>query len=503
MTSSPRQRAALLAIASAFLFVCGCASYHTTIENPYPEKTGLTNRFVRLRKVVYPETWYKDETQRDHADAIAGKIRANFPVDPLQDEFVLMDIEIYPENLSLESPDISTTVATQGIWPTEITKVIGESLALKFYDKEGVFLFEKRSRRMRITDEEIHSTTIFGWTPSVFSEHWYGESTYLNRRYTFLRDAVWSLADTKDVRENCEYYATKPTAAPDPRTFADSSLETLGPVGQRWAVIVGVSQYQHAGVLSLSNLRFAHRDAQSLHSQLTQSGAGLWPKENVVLLTDAAATKAAVSEAIFGFLKKAQKNDLVLVFFSGHGALDPARPKNSYFLCHDTNPEKLETTGFPVWEIANAFERGVIEARRAVILADACHSGGVTPAGAKDLLLVPGGVARGIEGLARERIRAVSSSAAGELSQENENWGGGHGAFAHAICLGLAGAADSGADKNSSGNGDGQIELNELIHYVRRTVGDLTRNAQHVQDAGGLNVLMASVPPKPQPANAK
>jgi len=353
---------------------------------------------------------------------------------------------------------------------------------------------------MRITDQEIHSTTIFGWTPSVFSKDWYSEASYLNRRYTFLRDAIWSLLDTKDVREACQQYATRLEAPMDPRTLTETDVEPLGPVAQRWAVIVGVSQYQHAGVLGLAGLRFAHRDAQSLYDQLTAGSPAMWPKENVVLLTNAAATKAAVSEAIFGFLKKAQKNDLVLVFFSGHGALDPARPKNSYFLCYDTHPEKLETTGFPVWQIASAFERGVIEARRAVILADACHSGGITPPGAKDIRLVPASVAQGIEELARERIRAVSSSAAGEISQESENWGGGHGAFAHAICLGLAGAADSRADKNSAGNDDGQIDLNELIHYVRRVVGDLTRNAQHVQDAGGLNITIATIPPKPAPS---
>jgi len=49
---------------------------------------------------------------------------------------------------------------------------------------------------------------------------------------------------------------------------------------------------------------------------------------------------------------------------------------------------------------------------------------------------------------------------------------------------GLGGAADATVtrNKNSRGNGDGKVELDELVHYVRREVGDLTDNAQHVQD---------------------
>jgi len=214
----------------------------------------------------------------------------------------------------------------------------------------------------------------------------------------------------------------------------------------------------------------------------------LWPKENVLQLTDSQATKANVSYAVLDFLKKAQKDDLVLVFFSGHGSPDPSRPQNTYFLCHDTDPEKLSTTGFPMWEIENALARGIIEARRVVVLADACHSGGFAPPGMKDISLVSRHVSDGFQSLGTGALRRiVTSCEPGELSREKAEWGGGHGAFAYALTHGLAGAADSREDKNSRGNADGRIDLDELVYYVRRTVGDLTKNAQHVQDSGRLN----------------
>ena len=275
-----------------------------------------------------------------------------------------------------------------------------------------------------------------------------------------------------------------------PTPTARAALPSIGAVTQRWAVIIGVTSYQFAGSAGLKNLRYAARDARALHEQLAAAPA-LWPKDNVRLVTDEQATKRGVATAVLQFLKKAQKDDLVLIFFAGHGAPDPERPKNNYLLCHDTDPTRLAATGFPMWEVENAIERGIIEARRVVVLADACHSGGFAPEGMRDIKVVSRTVAVGIQSLAKGvHRRVVTSCEPGELSQEKAEWGGGHGAFAHALIQGLRGAADATADKNSRGNADGSIDLDELVHYVRRTVGDLTSNGQHVQDAGRLNAVL-------------
>jgi len=265
----------------------------------------------------------------------------------------------------------------------------------------------------------------------------------------------------------------------------------LSPVAQRWAVLVGVSRYLHAGTGGLRDLRYAARDAKRLYEQLVGADAVHWPKENVRLLTDTSATREAVSDAVLNFLKRAQKNDLVLVFFSGHGSPDPTRPKNNYFLCHDTDPRRLTTSGFPMWELDNALERRIVEAQCVVVLADACHSGGFAPEGMKDLRIVSRNVSEGIEALGkRAHCRVVTSCEPGELSQEKAQWGGGHGAFAYAVIKGLSGAADSQDNKNSAGDDDGRINLDELVHYVRREVGDLTSNGQHVVDRGRLNAVL-------------
>ena len=279
---------------------------------------------------------------------------------------------------------------------------------------------------------------------------------------------------------------------PAPQTPVPS-VEPLPPIAQRWAVIIGVNEYKHAGVGGLTNLRYAARDAQEVHDRLVAAGPAAWPKENIRLLTNQDATERAVREALLTFLKKAQRDDLVLIFFSGHGSPDPTRPQNSYFLCHDTEPEKLTTTGFPMWEIDNALERGIIEAKRVVVLADACHSGGFAPEGMKDIRVVSRSVSEGIQALGKKAAcRVVTSCEPGELSQEKADWGSGHGAFAYALVKGLSGSADSASEKNARGNADGKVDLDELVYYLRREVGDLTSNAQHVQDTGRLNAIVVS-----------
>jgi uncharacterized caspase-like protein len=256
-------------------------------------------------------------------------------------------------------------------------------------------------------------------------------------------------------------------------------------------VIVGISQYAHAGTEGLQNLRYAARDASRLYDTLVKDDPVRWPAANVRLLTDNKATREAVADAVLEFLKRAQRDDLVLIFFSGHGSPDPARPQNTYFVCHDTDPRRLTTTGFPMWEIENALQRDIIQARQVVILADACHSGGILPEGVKDLQMLSVNVIDGLQNLGqRTSRRVVSSCERGERSREDAAWDGGHGAFACALIRGLAGAADSRQHKNSSGDGDGRVDLDEWIRFVRREVGDMTGNAQHIQDVGPLDVTI-------------
>jgi tetratricopeptide (TPR) repeat protein len=244
------------------------------------------------------------------------------------------------------------------------------------------------------------------------------------------------------------------------------SLRSLGT--PRWAVLVGVSDYADPRL----RLQYAHRDVTELWSLLQSSACGRFADDRAQILVNERATTAAVTRAIRSFLQQAQPDDLVLIYFSGHSAPDPARPKNLYFLTHDTNPDDMAGTALPMREISKSLDEN-LEARRVILLMDTCHSGA---AGAKGPSERSDAAAlnRYLQELrhAKEGFAFFASSEAGEQSHEHEKWGGGHGLFTHLVLEGLRGKADS--DQN------GIVTLGELFDYVRQQTRVLAGpNAQH------------------------
>ena len=245
-------------------------------------------------------------------------------------------------------------------------------------------------------------------------------------------------------------------------------------VAQRWAVVIGISKYQNSGK-SLPELKYAHRDAEKLAAFLKSRAGGGFADDHVKLLTDRKATTRNIREALFDFLKKTVKEDLVIIFFAGHGIPDPDKPSNLYLVGHDSDPNKIASTGFPMWDLDTALKR-TIAAERVVVLVDACHSAGA---------------AEGIRGVKigdsfnkyfdqltkAKRGRVVFTSCEGyEVSREAKKWGGGHGVFTWALLEGLKGKAD----KDNSGI----VTLGEVLDYVDITVRRETANEQHPTKAG-------------------
>ena len=247
--------------------------------------------------------------------------------------------------------------------------------------------------------------------------------------------------------------------------------------GDRWAVVVGVSDYR-SGVQSLN---YADDDARAFHEFLLSPRGGRFEPDKVRLLVDEEATSQALKEALFVFLRQAKREDLVIVYFSGHGASEPGRPDLVYLLTHDADPERLASTAFPMYDISTAL-RLHIAAERMLILADACHSGAI--------LSLPTQVAMKSTEEENELVyryfqelcetspgRAVfTASEAREQSQEGVQWGGGHGVFTYHLLEGMRGKADR--DNN------GVVTLGEAIEYTQRQVQEDTQGRQH-PDPGG------------------
>ena len=151
-------------------------------------------------------------------------------------------------------------------------------------------------------------------------------------------------------------------------------------IDQRWAVVIGVGQYRSEDI---PDLEFARADAQAVYDFLRSDAAGPFEENHVLFLEDENATGARLREALFVFLQQADWDDLVFIYYAGHGAPDPARPDNLYLLPHDSDLDALAATGFPMWDVKTALRRQ-IAAERVVVVADACHSAGTAYGGSID-----------------------------------------------------------------------------------------------------------------------
>ena len=241
-------------------------------------------------------------------------------------------------------------------------------------------------------------------------------------------------------------------------------------VGDRWAVIVGISKYKH-GIL---NLEYAHRDAEDLYELIQKPSGGEFHKDKIKFLCDEKATTANITRAIRSFLKKPARNDLVLIYMACHGAPDPDRPDILHLLPHDTDPNDIAGTALPMDEI-DASLRRYLHAEKVVIIADTCHSAGIGGAiGRRGGLEASAQMNQYLQELdaSKPGLALLTSAEANESSFEDEKWGGGHGVFTHYLLEGMKGEADT-APRN------GIVTVGELFEYVRDNVKKATGNKQH------------------------
>ena len=156
-------------------------------------------------------------------------------------------------------------------------------------------------------------------------------------------------------------------------------------------------------------------------------------------------------------------------------------PDNLYLLPYDAQYDDISTTGFPMWDIETAIKR-FIKAKKVVVIADACHSGGVG-----NSFDIARRSSRGIKvNKINTRLQDLSSIGNGicvisasddkQYSQESEDWGGGHGVFTFFLLKGLRGEADT--------NNDNIVTLGELTPYISQQVRRATQSAQSPIVAG-------------------
>ncbi len=248
---------------------------------------------------------------------------------------------------------------------------------------------------------------------------------------------------------------------------------------------IGVSKYEQ----SQFDLKYAAKDASDISSMFTAAHA---PFAQVYThhITDGEVTTESV-EKMKQALSETTVDDVVCVFFAGHGLLDG--DLNYFLASHNVNFEEPGDKGIP-YEMLEDLLDG-IPARKKLMLIDACHSGEIdkeevavvsnVPTNEGDVVFRAVG-SSGIQQVGlnnsfelmkelftdiRKNSGAMIISSAGgtEYAMEGDQWN--NGVFTFSFLDGLKnGAADL--------NGDQKIMMSEINEYIRGKVSELTDGRQ-------------------------
>jgi tetratricopeptide (TPR) repeat protein len=275
--------------------------------------------------------------------------------------------------------------------------------------------------------------------------------------------------------------AKRPRVRPQVREVMvrETGAAALDGRGKLWAVVIGVSKYKN--LAPKSQLEFAHRDAEDLAAFLRSPNGGGYPPNQLTLLTDQAATLSAIRSALGTTLPRSvEPDDMVVIFFAGHGTVESER--DGYLLAYDSDPQNLYATALQVSEL-NRIVSERLKARSVILIADACHSGqlGMTSRGVGESASL---VNRYLDevGKSGKGIFRILASRQDQLSYEGRNWGRGHGAFTWFLLEGLRGKADD--------DRDGFVRVGEVLKYLSNTVPKETQSLQTPFAAGEIDLSL-------------
>lgn len=230
-------------------------------------------------------------------------------------------------------------------------------------------------------------------------------------------------------------------------------------INRRWALVIGISKYKSSGI---NPLAYADADAEAFHDQLREFG---WLKSRTRLLTNAKATKQNIEIALESWLSEALPNDLILLFWAGHGMPDPANMEHVYFVCYDSIPS-IPATGYRMDRVVESLkERGV---RNVVVLADTCHAGKLSTRGSRGIRVNPY-----VDSLKKKRKVAkgwifMTGASTEQEAVEHPAWS--NGVFTYVLLNGLRGKADG-----LGGALDGIVTMGELKDYLQENMPKETR----------------------------
>ncbi len=230
------------------------------------------------------------------------------------------------------------------------------------------------------------------------------------------------------------------------------SLLELRPMSRKLGLIIGNSEYTDG---NLAQLIAPSADVSAFAHILRAVEIGAFD-EVTTLVNENSAT---IRRTIAHFFEQKNPDDLLLLYFSGHGVLDDQG--QLYLAVKDTEHDLISGTAIPANFITGEMDRS--RSRRQVLILDTCHSGAFAR-GTKGAVGEKVGLGVAFEGTGFGRVVLTATDATqyawegDQIIGEAEN-----SVFTHFMIEGLqTGSADL--------DGDGQVAVDELYDYIYEQV---------------------------------
>jgi hypothetical protein len=227
---------------------------------------------------------------------------------------------------------------------------------------------------------------------------------------------------------------------------------------------IGIDKYKNPKY----NLNYAQADADGVAKMITLKSQSLFQEIIPYTIRNEKATKATIYAALEQIKLKALEQDMIVVYYAGHGVMSGGTDKEKEFFIvpHDVTQlygrdEMLFEKAISAADLKKYAQ--AINAQKQVFILDACQSAGALSA----LEEQSRGAAeeKAIAQLARSTGTFwITSTGSDQFASEFAKLG--HGIFTYALLEGIGGAADV--------NKDQRLTIRELSTYIENKVPELS-----------------------------
>lgn len=157
-------------------------------------------------------------------------------------------------------------------------------------------------------------------------------------------------------------------------TLVFTNLLPAQETGEKHLVLIGVQDHQDP---SIPDLNYCVKDVEAVEKVFKDPELCVYERRRVITLHTSQKNKVDlptldnIRAELRRTLSRAQKDDLVIVYFSGHGVVDGKG--NGYLIPSDCKRDEVLTTALPVSELVEMFKD--CPATKRMLVLDCCHAG--------------------------------------------------------------------------------------------------------------------------------